>query len=340
MIPGSKIRAGSTVAGAIFTGLLALGGVGSLHLDAQSPALKSTSNFAQLVRTPAEGQLEYPTAEVAVQAFITALKNHDDAELLKILGPDAKEILYTGAATEDRKAQDDFLVAYGKMHRLLTEQSGLTILYVGAENWPSPIPLAQDRGAWFFYPAAGKAEIAFRRIGENELSVIQVCGELVAAEKEYYSTAHDGAAQQYAQRMLSSAGKHDGLYWPVAPGAQVSPLGPLLAAAEVQGYNEPASPHRTPFYGYYFRILKSQGPKAQGGAKNYLVNGEMTQGFAILAYPADYRSSGVMTFLVGEDGVVYQRDLGLKSAEIARAMRAYNPTSAWEKALPAEEAAQ
>ncbi len=330
----------SAVMAAVLTIVVALSCATTLPLGGQTTAKKSAPKAIEEARTPAAGQLEYPTAQVAVQAFITALRNHDDEQLLKVLGPDGKGIIYTGDATEDRKAQDDFLAAYDKMHRLLTEQSGLTILYVGAENWPSPLPLVRDKGAWFFYPAAGKEEIVFRHIGENELNVIQVCGELVAAQKEYYSTAHDGATQQYAQKMLSTSGKQDGLYWPVATGEKESPLGPMLAAAEVQGYNEPASPQRSPFYGYYFRILKSQGANAPGGAKNYLVNGAMTRGFAFMAYPAEYRTTGVMTFIVGEDGVVYQRDLGPKTTEIAKTIRAFNPTTAWVKALPEETAAQ
>ena len=220
------------------------------------------------------------------------------------------------------------------MHRLLTEPDGKTTLYVGAENWPLPIPLARAGNAWYFDSAAAKSEILYRQIGRNELSVIQICGELVAAEKEYHAVAHDGAAQkEFAQKLQSSPGKHDGLYWPVAAGESPSPLvGPLLAAAEPQGSGEGAASRTTPFYGYYFRILKAQGTHAPGGAESYLVNGKMTQGFALLAYPAVYRSTGVMTFLVGQDGVVYQKNLGRKTGEIAKSIQTYDPDPTWQEA--------
>ncbi len=279
------------------------------------------------------GQKTFTTAQDAIQAFVAAIEHGDDQAMLGILGPDAQEIVSSGDAVADRQEREQFLDKYKQMHRLLTEPDGLTTLYVGAENWPLPIPLARQAGAWYFDAAGAQQEILYRRIGHNELTVIDICGELVAAEKEYDASPHDGAAQkEYAQKIVSSSGQHDGLYWPAAASAPQSPLGPLIAAAEQAGYSQGASPRKTPFYGYYFRILKGQGANAPGGAESYLAGGAMTRGFAFVAYPAEYRSSGVLTFLVGPDGVVYQKDLGKNTEAVAGAMKLYDPDPGWQQA--------
>jgi len=199
-------------------------------------------------------------------------------------------------------------------------------LYIGAKNWPTPIPIVNRGNSWYFDTEAGKREILYRRIGRNEISTIRVCQELVAAEKEYYSIQHE-----YAQRIVSDEELHDGLYWKAADGEPQSPIGPLVASAVVEGYHRDQAGAPTPFHGYYYRILTRQGKQAQGGAKNYIVNGKMTEGFAFVAYPADYRSSGVMTFIVSADGVVYQKDLGEKTDVLAKAMKGYNHNFSWEK---------
>jgi hypothetical protein len=215
------------------------------------------------------------------------------------------------------------------MHRLVKEPDGTTTLYIGAENWPTPIPLVNNGKSWYFDTEAGKKEILFRRVGRNEMSAIRVCLELVAAEKEYHSSQHD----VYAQKVFSDEGQHNGLYWKAADGESQSPIGPLVARAVVDGYAAKSEEgNRTPYRGYYFRVLTRQGKNGPGGAKSYVVDGKMTAGFALVAFPAEYRSSGVMTFIVGEDGVVYQKDLGKKTDVAAKAMNEYNPNSSWQKA--------
>lgn len=282
---------------------------------------------------PENGQQTFASAQEASQALFASLQKDDPPSLLKILGPGATKILSSGDETEDREDRAQFVEKYKQMHRLLTEPNGLTTLFVGAENWPTPIPLAHKSNVWYFDTTAGEKEILYRRIGQNELTVIQVCGELVAAEKEYYAQPRDGDAdKQYAQKILSSQGKHNGLYWEVTQGESESPLGPFVAAAEQEGYAEDSSQKRQPFHGYYFRVLREQGHKAPEGAMSYVVDGKMTRGFAFLAYPAEYRSSGVMTFLVGQDGVVYEKDLGSRTGKIARSFRQYDPDPSWLKA--------
>jgi Protein of unknown function (DUF2950) len=281
---------------------------------------------------PAKGQEMFPTAELAVRGLIAALQDDDNAARDKILGPDAEKILSSGDPAEDQKNRLQFLAKYAQMHRLLTEPDGLTTLYIGAENWPTPIPLAREGKKWYFDTPAGEQEIVYRRVGQNELMVIQVCDELVQAEKEYYASPQDGNGQQYAAHFISTPGQHNGLFWQASAGQPQSPLGPLVAQASQQGYAAGSSPRRTPFYGYYFRLLKAQGPTAPGGAKSYVVDGKMTGGFAFVAYPAQYRSSGVMTFIVGPDGVVYQKNLGPQTAELAPKIDAYQVDSTWQKA--------
>jgi hypothetical protein len=214
------------------------------------------------------------------------------------------------------------------MHRLVKEPDGTTTLYIGAKNWPAPIPLVNKGNSWYFDTAAGKMEILYRRIGRNEMSTIRVCQELVAAEKEYYAMQHS----EYAAKIFSDQGQHNGLFWKSADGEPQSPVGPLVAAAVAEGYTKGQGGPPTPYRGYYYHVLTRQGKSAPGGAKSYIVNGKMTGGFAFLAYPAEYRSSGVMTFIVGEDGLVYQKDLGKKTDALGKATNEYNPSSSWKRA--------
>jgi hypothetical protein len=279
------------------------------------------------------GQKTFPSAIEASKALVGALQANDPAALMDILGRDAKDIISSGDEVEDKNNREDFLQKYQQMHRLVTEPDGTTTLYIGAENWPTPIPLAEKGGVWYFDTPAGKEEILYRRIGRNELAVIQVCRELVDAEKEYYAQPHDGASgQQYAQKIFSDPDKHNGLYWQSAPGETESPIGPLLASAEAKGYPQNSNHSAQPFLGYHFRLLSGQGAHVPGGAHSYVVDGKMTEGFAFLAYPADYRSSGVMTFIVDEDGIVYQKDLGSRTAEIAKTLTRYDRDATWHKA--------
>jgi hypothetical protein len=272
------------------------------------------------------GQKTFPSAEDASKALVAAAQSNDEKALLDILGPDGKQIISSGDDTEDTQSRAEFVQRYQEMHRLVKEPDGTTTLYSGAENWPLPIPLVNKGNAWYFDTAAGRREILYRRVGRNEMSTIRVCQELVAAEKEYYSTQ-----REYAQKIFSDEGQHNGLYWKAADAEPQSPIGPLVASAVAEGYARKQDGSPTPYRGYYYHILTSQGPNAPGGAKSYVANGKMTEGFAFVAYPAEYRSSGVMTFVVGADGVVYRKDLGAQTAVLAKAMKEYNPGSSWKK---------
>jgi hypothetical protein len=223
------------------------------------------------------------------------------------------------------------------MHRFLKEPDGSVTLYIGAENWPTPIPLAMKGNLWFFDTVAGKREILFRRIGRNEYSAIRICQELVATQKEYYAMRDN----EYAKQIYSDEGQHNGLYWQVSDDEPQSPIGPLVASAVAEGYVKGKAGPPTPYHGYLFRALARQGKDAAGGAKSYIVKDKMTDGFAFLAYPAEYRSSGVMTFIVNQDGVVYQKDLGKKTEALGKSMREYNPDFSWSKdeEQPAQTAA-
>ena len=222
----------------------------------------------------------------------------------------------------------------GKCTAWCNEPDGTTTLYIGARNWPTPIPLVDKGNSWYFDTELGKKEILFRRIGRNELSAIRVCQELVAAENEYRRTEHD----EYAKRIISDNGRHNGLYWQAAAGEPQSPIGPLVASAVAEGYAN-GKDVLTPYRGYYFRLLSLQGTHGPGGTKNYVVNGKMTEGFAFVALPAQYRSSGVMTFIVGSDGVVYEKDLGKETSAFARHMKTYDPDPTWHRAEAAQASA-
>jgi hypothetical protein len=279
--------------------------------------------------TPAQqkGQKTFSTPEEASQALFTAAQNNDEKVLLELFGPDGKQIVSSGDETEDAQNRANFAKRYQEMNRLVKEPDGTITLYIGPHNWPYPIPLRNKASAWYFDTAAGRREILFRRIGWNEESAIRICQELAAAEKEYYAQGHN----EYAQKIFSDEGKKDGLYWKVAEGEPQSPIGPLVAWAVADEYAKSRGAEAVPYRGYYFHLLTSQGKDSPGGAKSYIVNGKMTEGFAFVAYPAEYQSSGVMTFLVGADGVVHQKNLGKKTESIAKAMKEYNPGSGWQK---------
>jgi hypothetical protein len=278
------------------------------------------------------GQKTFSSAEDASNALVTAAQSNDERTMLEILGPDGKQIVSSGDETEDANSRANFVERYREMHRLVKEPDGTTVLYIGAHNWPAPIPLVNKGNSWYFDTAAGKKEILYRRIGRNELSAIRVSQELAAAEKEY-SKQHS----EYAQKIFSDEGQHNGLYWKAADGEPQSPIGPLVASAVAKGYGKSLEGAPTPYRGYYYLILTRQGKNGPGGAKSYIVNGKMSGGFAFVAYPAEYRSSGVMTFLVNEDGVVYEKDLGKKTDVLAKAMKEYDPNSSWQKSEEQQE---
>jgi hypothetical protein len=279
-------------------------------------------------------QRTFASPEEAGAALFDAAKSGDQAALLAIFGPDSKKVLFSGDPVQDKNARENFVDAYTQMHRWRDMKVGGEMLYIGADNFPFPIPLGKNSsGQWVFDTAAGKDEVLARRIGKDELTAIAACQAIVDAQKQYFRQAHDGEkVRQYAQKFISDDGKQNGLYWPVSQGQAPSPLENAHEFAEAMGYSSDSGGKHQPFVGYYFRILTKQGDKAKGGSKDYIVNGNMTGGFAVLAYPAEYRDSGIMTFLVGPDGVVYQRDLGEKTTETAETMTAYNPGENWKPA--------
>jgi hypothetical protein len=273
------------------------------------------------------GQKTFSSSEEASSAFVAAVQSNDEKAMLEILGPDGKHVVSSGDETEDANGRANFVQKYQEMHRLVNEPDGTTTLYIGAKNWPTPIPLVNKGNVWYFDTEAGKKEILYRRIGRNEMSAIRVCQELVAAEKEYYGTQHN----EYAQKIFSDEGQKNGLYWKVSDVDSESPIGPLVARAVATGYPKSLEGGPTPYRGYYYHILTRQGKNVPGGAKDYIVDGKMTAGFAFVAYPAEYRSSGVMTFIVSDYGVVYQKDLGKKTEARAQAMTEYSPDVTWQK---------
>jgi hypothetical protein len=293
--------------------------------------LLSAATFLVPASSPAQntGQKTFESPQQAVDALIAANRDDNIAALNQILGPDASSLVSSGDDTQDNKDRAHFADMYEEHHRLVAASTGRQTLVVGKSEWALPIPLVKSNGAWKFDSAEGVKELLYRRIGSNELAAIKVCQALRQAQLDYAATGHDGNDPGiYAQRFRSEPGKQDGLYWPAAEGEPESPAGPLVADASADGSEQGP---RQPYHGYYFRILKAQGPDAPGGAKDYVVDGKMTGGFAILAYPAEYGASGVMTFLVSRRGTVFQKDLGDATAETAKAITTFNPDSSWTR---------
>lgn len=277
-------------------------------------------------------QKTFHSAEDAAKAMVAAVKANDTKTLLSIMGPGSKHIIFSGDQVEDKKGREWFVKHYDEKNRLDEETPGKVTLHVGNDDWPFPIPIIKAGSGWIFDTRAGKEEILARRVGRNELNAIQVCLAYVDAQKEYAMRKgrHGQGLLEYAQRFVSKPGTQDGLYWEAAEGEGQSPMGPLFAAAHEQGYGEkPLGGRAMPYHGYLYRILKAQGPNAPGGAHDYVVGEKMIGGFALIAYPAHYRSSGVMTFMVNQDGVVYQKDLGRDTKEAARAVKAFDPDKTW-----------
>jgi hypothetical protein len=276
------------------------------------------------------GQQTFSSAEDAGRALFDAMQAQDEQAPLSVLGAAGKDIVSSGDPDEDSNARVGFVVKYQEMHRFVTEANGNVSLIVGAENWPFPIPLVNNHGTWFFDTAAGKDEIVFRRIGRNELAAMDACRELVDAQKEYFARPPANLPKQFAQKLVSDEGQHNGLYWHGADDEFNSPINPLIAYARQNLPTDQVGEH-VPFNGYMFRILTSQGPNAPGGAKNYIVDGKMSAGFAFVAYPVEYRSSGVMTLIVDQSGTIYEKDLGPGTTKLAQAMTVYDPDSTWHK---------
>jgi Protein of unknown function (DUF2950) len=272
----------------------------------------------------------FASPEDAGSGLLEAAKSGDQNALLAVFGPDSKELIFSGDPTQDKATVEAFVAAYGVMHRWRKMPDEAQILIIGADNFPFPIPLKKNaEGKWFFDTAAGKDEILARRIGRNELAIIDVCGALADAEAEYFAQRHGGVAQ-YALKFISDSGEQNGLYWESPEGQPKSPLGPLAAFATTEGYSVKPDSHQ-PFHGYYFHMLKRQGSHAPGGARDYVVDGKMVGGFAFVAYPAEYRNSGVMTFIINQDGVLLQKDLGKTTTATATAMTEFDPDAGWSQ---------
>ena len=314
-----------------------------IHRPASPMATRFTSHAlptlllaAALCAPPALAQTApqtFDTPQKAADALVQALQSNDILSAVQpILGPDGKDVLISGDPLEDKNDRDAFIAAYRIKHQIVASPDGTSILVIGPDNWPTPIPLRKSPNGWFFDTAAGKQIILYRRIGRNELDAISVVKALAQAERDYANSPQTGRPKgTYAAHFWSSPERHNGLYWEVQPGEPESPAGPLLAYASAQGYEPSTWPHdeKQPYCGYYYKILTAQGPHAPGGTRNYFSNGALTGGFAILAYPAEYKTSGVMTFIVSRQGPIYEKDLGDSTPTTAPAITAFDPDSTW-----------
>ena len=280
-------------------------------------------------------QQAFKTPDEAASALVRAAEASDMKALVTVLGPDGEDVVASGDEVADAATREKFVAAYNAKHQITLEGDNKAIMVIGQEDFPLPIPIVRKDGMWRFDTAAGLDEILFRRIGKNELDAIQACLAYVDAQNEYAEKDRTGAGiNTYAQRIISQPGKKDGLFWPASQGEEESPLGELVAEATAQGYRVGGG--RTPYHGYYFKILTKQGPAAPGGELDYIVNGKMIGGFALVAYPAEYRNSGVMTFIVNHTGDIFQKDLGPNTAKVAEQMTSYNPDATWQKVSDTE----
>ena len=275
----------------------------------------------------AEARKKFSSPEEAVQALVAAIRVNDVKTMIAILGPGGKELVSSGDDLADKVGREKFLRSYDQKNTLQQGTAGKTILCTGDDNWPMPIPVVKKGSQWVFDSMSGKREILKRRVGRNELRVMDVLHAYLDAQHEYASKNCNGTGLvEFAQRIVSRAGKHDGLYWEAKNGEEQSPLGPLVAQAAKEGY---ANPELNPFHGYYFRVLKGQGKHAKGGTYNYVVKDKMILGFGLVAYPAEYGNSGVMTFIVNQEGVIYQKNLGKDTRRKAEAMKVFDPDKSW-----------
>ena len=302
--------------------MTAFGSMRNVRLLAALVAIASLG----LVGTPAQAQQSFNSSDDAANALVAAVKSGNKQDVLKVLGADGEDIIDSGDDVADADARAKFLSAYDARHSLKVEGKR-AILVVGADDFPFPIPLVHTKAGWEFDTAEGRQEILYRRIGRNELDAIQTCLAFVDAQDEYAQKDRGDGAGVYAQRIVSSPGKKDGLYWP--SDSNDSPLGELAAEASTEGYKAGSEPR--PYRGYYYRILTQQGASAPGGAMSYIVKGKMIGGFALIAYPAEYGNSGVMSFMVSHAGAVYQRDLGQDTAVRVKGVTSFDPDKTWKK---------
>ena len=279
-----------------------------------------------------ETHTSFGTPDEAVTALIAALEKNDLASLGLLLGPGSEELISSGDAVADKLGRESFVASYREKHELVADGDSKRVLQVGERQWPLPVPVAKRDGRWYLDGADGADEIIYRRVGANELGAIATARGAVAAQEDYAALAHDGnPTGVYAQKLVSDPGTQNGLYWPTAEGETPSPAGPFVANAAEEGYRSGAKGERLPYHGYYYRLLYGQGPAASGGAMNYFRDGLLVDGFALVAWPADYGVSGVQTFIVNQDGVVFQKDLGDDTATAVEAIQDFDPDSSWSK---------
>ena len=295
----------------------------------------SPSSSSSSVPKPEPKQFSSPDA--AVESLVDALRKEDRARLAEMLVPAADDILSSGDNVADRADAERFLTLYDARHRIQSESDGSrSTLLVGEGEWPFPVPIVKTPGGYAFDAETGRDEILNRRIGRNELAAEQVCLAIVDAQRDYVAMRPlGGALPEYARKLVSDPGTKNGLYWPTAEGEQPSPLGPLVASAAARGYGPSSRPSEglpPPYYGYRYRLLTSQGPHAKGGALDYVVDGRLIGGFAVVAYPAQYGNSGIMTFITNHDGIIYQRDLGPDTQQRAQEMKEFDPGPEWTNA--------
>jgi hypothetical protein len=302
-----------------------------------SPGMVSVALvIGSLLATPvlaAAPQPGFPSPDDAVTALVGAVQKHDPAAIEVILGPGSEALVRSGDPVKDREEQQRFLEKYARHHTLVAAANGQMLLHIGADDWSLPIPLVQQNGSWRFDSRAGAQEIVNRRIGRNEIAAIRFCLAYVDAQKEYFNLFKNNAGTGlYAQRLVSTPGNYDGLYWPSAAGTPESPLAPIVESAVEEGYPGQVEAGKPVAYqGYYYRVLTAQGPDAPGGARSYLRGGKMVAGFGLVAWPAIYDASGIMTFVVNQDGTVFQKDLGQDTTMRARAIKAYDPGWDWTR---------
>lgn len=283
----------------------------------------------------AQAQQKFKTPEEAVTALVAAVRANNVRDMILVLGPQARDILISGDEVADQTARAAFLVAYDLKHQIQKQGDGRADLMVGRQDWQLPIPLVNSDKGWQFDAVSGRREVLFRRVGRNELSAIQALLAYVDAQNDYASMNPQGLkVETYAQHIISNPGKKDGLYWPAAANEPQSPLGEAFATATIQGYRPGGG--RIPYHGYYYKVLTAQGPNAPGGAMSYLIKGHMVGGFGLVAWPAEYGNSGVMTFMVTHAGAVLQKDFGPSTARIASRMTEFNPDQSWRRVDPAD----
>ena len=274
----------------------------------------------------------FATPDSAARALADAAHNNDVTALLAIFGSDGQPLVNSGDKVADDNMRARFTERYAAAHKFVFATPNRAMLVIGTEEWPFPIPLVRKKGTWHFDAAAGSEEILNRRVGRNEMDAMRVCRDYVRAQRDYAAAPQTGRKlPEYAQKIVSSPGQHDGLYWPAGAGEKQSPIGPEMAHARAEGYSgNPPDPEHAPYHGYYYRILTRQGPAASGGARDYIVDGHMTGGFALIAFPATWGDSGVMTFIVNQNGIVYRKNLGADTAKTAVAITEFNPDISWK----------